>query len=282
MKIILSLISIIAFINILIFISNNILKITNYEIKDNKIPKAFNNYKIVHITDAHSKIYGKNNSKLFKIIDKINPNIIIMSGDMIDGRNSKINETLENYRYLYNKYHVYYGIGNHELKMDSKKYQDYIELLKETGAIVLDDDSTYIYNGKDKIRIFGIRYDEEMEDCNMSNDKKENCIKKLKEKFNEIDQKEYNIFIAHDPENFEIYEKLGPNLIFSGHIHGGLIRFGKLCLLSPRRKLFPKYGYGLNKKNNTTIITSSGLGDATIPIRLFNRPEIVNVILKKQ
>jgi len=105
-----------------------------------------------------------------------------MSGDMIDGRNSKINETLENYRYLYNKYHVYYGIGNHELKMDSKKYQDYIELLKETGAIVLDDDSTYIYNGKDKIRIFGIRYDEEMEDCNMSNDKKENCIKKLKEK----------------------------------------------------------------------------------------------------
>jgi len=76
-------------------------------------------------------------------------------------------------------------------------------------------------------------------------------------------------------------EKLNVDLIFSGHIHGGLIRFGKICLLSPRRKFFPKYSYGKNTLNNTTIITTSGIGNATIPIRLFNRPEIVEVILGK-
>ena len=61
----------------------------------------------------------------------------------------------------------------------------------------------------------------------------------------------------------------------------GLIRIGKVCLLSPRRKLFPKYSYGKYKLNNTTLITSSGIGKASIPIRLFNRPEIVEVILNK-
>ena len=88
------------------------------------------------------------------------------------------------------------------------------------------------------------------------------------------------IFNVSDKE-LKLYEKLGVDLIFSGHVHGGLIRFGKLCLLSPRRKFFPKYSYGKYKLNTTTLITSSGIGNATIPIRMFNQPEIVEVILKK-
>jgi len=112
-------------------------------------------------------------------------------------------------------------------------------------------------------------------------EKEQKYIRYMKEVLPKINTEEYNILISHDPENFEMYEKLNVDLIFSGHIHGGLIRFGKICLLSPRRKFFPKYSYGKNTLNNTTIITTSGIGNATIPIRLFNRPEIVEVILGK-
>ena len=115
----------------------------------------------------------------------------------------------------------------------------------------------------------------------LTDERKQKYIKYMKTKLKDLDKDKFNILIAHDPENFELYEKLGVDLIFSGHVHGGLIRFGKLCLLSPRRKFFPKYSYGKYKLNTTTLITSSGIGNATIPIRMFNQPEIVEVILKK-
>ena len=114
----------------------------------------------------------------------------------------------------------------------------------------------------------------------LTEEKKKKYINYMRNKLGDIKENEFNILLAHDPENFKMYEKLNVDLIFSGHVHGGLVRFGKICLLSPRRKFFPKYSYGKNILNKTTLITSSGLGNATIPVRLFNRPEIVEVILK--
>jgi hypothetical protein len=120
-----------------------------------------------------------------------------------------------------------------------------------------------------------------MQPKKLTEERKEKYIKYMRNKLKDINTNEFNILITHDPENFKLYEKLKVDLIFSGHVHGGLVRVGKLCLLSPRRKFFPKYSYGKNTINDTTIITSSGIGNATIPIRLFNRPEIVEVVLKK-
>ena len=166
--------------------------------------------------------------------------------------------------------------------LDEKMCNEYYDLLKKCGVKLLVDDSTYIEKNGERIRLLGLKYYEIMKDNSITIDKKKNFVKIIKCIFNDINTDEYNILIAHDPENFEIYEELKPDLIFSGHVHGGLIRFGKIAILSPRRRLFPKYGYGKNIINNTTMITSSGSGNATIPIRLFNRPEIVKVILKSK
>ena len=166
--------------------------------------------------------------------------------------------------------------------LDNNKLNKYLKMLKENRVKVLIDDSTYFEKNGEKIRIIGINYDENANMENNSIDKNKNFVKIIKDKINDINKDEYNILIAHDPENFELYEKIKPDLIFSGHDHGGLIRFGKVALLSPRRKFFPKYAYGKNIINNTTMITSSGIGNARIPIRLFNRPEIVKVILKNE
>ena len=166
--------------------------------------------------------------------------------------------------------------------LDENKLKQYLKMLEENGVKVLIDNSSYYEKNGEKIRIIGINYDENVKIESNSLDKNENFVKIIKDKFNDINKDEYNILIAHDPENFELYEKIKPDLIFSGHDHGGLVRFGKIALLSPRKKFFPKYAYGKNTINDTTMITSSGIGNARIPVRLFNRPEIVKVILKNE
>ena len=282
MILIYTIIGILLILCILIFISNNMLKITEYRVVNSKIPKAFNNLNIVQISDTHSKMFGKDNNKFIKLVENANPDIIVMSGDIIAGNKGKIEKTIEMFKPLYKKYPVYYVLGNHELMLNENKLNKYIKMLEDNGVEVLIDNSSYYEKNGERIRIIGINYDENVKIESNSLDKNENFVKIIKYKFNDINKDEYNILIAHDPENFELYEKIKPDLIFSGHDHGGLVRFGKIALLSPRKKFFPKYAYGKNTINDTTMITSSGIGNARIPIRLFNRPEIVKVILKNE
>lgn len=266
---------------ILIYISNNCLKVTRYIVKNNKIPESFDGLKIVHISDVHSKIFGKNNYKFFEKINEINPDMIFMTGDIIDDSEKNIKGYVNIYKELFKRYPIYYSIGNHERKLGYNKYKEYISLLKENGVNVIVNGSTYFKKGNEKIKINALKFRENMQPRVLTIQKKDKYINYMKKKLNDIDTNEFNVLLAHDPENFEMYEKLKVDLVFSGHVHGGLIRFGKVCLLSPRRRFFPKYSYGKNTINKTTIITSSGIGSATIPIRLFNRPEIVEVILKR-
>lgn len=266
---------------LLIYISNNCLKVTKYEVKNNKLPKNFDNLKIVHISDVHSRIFGENNELVIQKINKINPDIVIMSGDIIDDSCDNVEEYIKYFKEIYSKYPTYYSIGNHERKLGYKKYKRYLDLLRKSGVNVIVNGSMYLEKNGEKIKINALKFRENMQPKVLTEVRKEKYIKYMKNKLENLDTNEFNILIAHDPENFKLYEKLGVDLIFSGHIHGGLIRIGKLCLLSPRRKFFPKYAYGKYKLNNTTLIVSSGMGNASIPIRLFNRPEIVEVILKK-
>ena len=282
MVLIYTIIGIVLILCILIYISNNMLKITEYRVVNSKIPKAFNNLNIVQISDTHSKMFGKNNEKLIKLVESTNPDIIVMSGDIIAGKIGDIEKAIEMFKPLYKKYPVYYALGNHELMLDKNKLDKYLKMLENNGVKVLIDNSSYYEKNGEKIRIIGINHDENVKIESNSLDKNENFVKIIKDKFNDINKDEYNILIAHDPENFELYEKIKPDLIFSGHDHGGLVRFGKIALLSPRKKFFPKYAYGKNTINDTTMITSSGIGNARIPVRLFNRPEIVKVILKNE
>ena len=265
----------------MIYISNNWLKVTKYTVKNNKLPNSMNNLKIAHISDVHGKLFGKNNEKFISKIKEINPDIVIMSGDIIDDSCEDVEEYVKYFKEIYQNYPTYYSIGNHERKLGYSKYKKYVELLRKNGAKVIINGSMEYQKNNEKIVINALKFRENMQPKVLTDERKQKYIKYMKTKLKDLDKDKFNILIAHDPENFELYEKLGVDLIFSGHVHGGLIRFGKLCLLSPRRKFFPKYSYGKYKLNTTTLITSSGIGNATIPIRMFNQPEIVEVILKK-
>lgn len=265
----------------LIYISTNVIKVKRYNVKNSKLPLEFNGLKIVHISDVHSKIFGKDNSGVINRVMKINPDIVIMSGDIIDKREEDIEKFVSMYKNIYEKYPTYYSIGNHERKLGWKKYKKYLKMLQMCGVHVIINGSEKITKNDEHIIINALKFRENMQPKVLTKEKEDEFISYMKNKLKNLNTEEFNILIAHDPENFKMYKKIGVDLIFSGHVHGGLIRFGKICLLSPRRTFFPKYSYGKNTEEHTTIITSAGMGKATLPIRLFNRPEIVVVTLNK-
>jgi hypothetical protein len=89
--------------------------------------------------------------------------------------------------------------------------------------------------------------------------------------------------MAHNPEYFEEYVTWGADLIFSGHVHGGMVRLPFLGgAVSPMIHFFPKYDKGLFENSNRYMILSGGLGNHTYKFRVNNLPEIVSVTLESE
>ncbi len=230
--------------------------------------------KIVLLSDLHSYIYGENQEILIEKIKNENPDIIALSGDIaddvvpIDG--TKI--LLEGIKDIAP---CYYVIGNHEYWSD--EIEDILEIFYDNGVTVLRDEMVEIDTAGGRVIIAGI------------NDpawKKYSKIGKTDEQrselFADISESKYpTVLLAHRPENTEIYEKYGFDLILSGHVHGGIVRIPGILngLISPDTGFFPKFAGGEYSYGKTTHIISRGLVIDEKP-RIFNPPEICVITLK--
>lgn len=265
---------------ICIVYSNEYICIRKYSYENEKIPDEFDGVKILHISDLHSKRFGENNKILIKKINLVNLNYIFMTGDIISKSETDIEKFVDELKPVFLKYPVYYSIGNHERALGYTKYVHYINALEKNGVNVLKDDSMYM-DKDEKINIVGLNFKDNIrfEEKNPNNIDK--YLTYLRSRSGQVNKEKLNILLSHDPLNFKLYARLGFDLIFSGHVHGGIFRFFKIGLLSPRRKLFPKYCFGKYKMEDSTMFVSAGMGKASVPIRMFNNPEISIIILKK-
>lgn len=263
-----------------LYIDHNLIKITSYEISSDKIPISFSGYKILQISDLHNKNFG---NQLFEKICLKNPDIIVMTGDMVSANSLDFSNFLNFAKRIAEKYTVYYIKGNHEGTLSKKDYAVIEDALALYGITILDNQKVSLQSGNDKINLYGMwcnqRYYSRA-DADKSYVVKKETVTKLLGKCN---ADEYNILLMHTPNYFEEYEKWGADLVLAGHIHGGLIRLPLARgLFSPDRKLFPKYSYGKYKINNSEMIVNSGLSRGTTGFRLFNKPEIVTITLKSE
>lgn len=270
-----------------LFIKYNISSIETkiYNVENKKIPIEFDGYSIIQVSDLHSEVFGKNNRKLLKKIDDLKPDIVVITGDLIDGENNNYQVALDFMDELIKKYKVYYIIGNHEQKSLLKKYKSqyekYFQTLYKKDFVFLDNKSVKIKRGESYINLYGLTVPYEcyryLFDDKQNIDLNKNDIDNLLGKADT----NYNILLAHTPFYFDEYVKWGADLILSGHVHGGIIRIPFVGgLLSPNRKFFPKYDLGSYIKNKSEMIVSKGLGGSKVLIRVNCRPEIVNIILK--
>ena len=266
------------------------LEITKYKIENEKIPKEFDNFKIVQISDLHNKSFGKDNKRLLETIDSQNPDIVVITGDLVEGDNKDFNIALNLIDELLKKYKVYHIIGNHEQKSLIKKhkelYKTYFDKLYKKNIVNLDNEKTKVEKDGKYINIYGLIIPLEYYPYFFKNYKNKNMQLKqdfINNKLGEINIDEYNILLAHTPFFFEDYEKYGVDLVLAGHVHGGIIRLPKVGgLLSPNREFFPKYDFGKYIKNNTTMLLSKGLGGSKVLIRFDCKPEIVSITLKSK
>lgn len=264
----------------------NTLEVTKYVVENKKVPKEFDGYNIVQISDLHSKLFGENNKKLIQKIKSLNPDIVVVTGDLIDGENNNYNVALDFLKEISKLYRVYYIIGNHEQKSLIKKYKDeykdYFNKLHQIDFVNLDNNKVEIVKGDSNINLYGLTVPYSCYKYLFDNQETTSIdIDFLEEKLGKVDREQFNILLAHTPFYFDEYEKWGADLTLCGHVHGGIVRLPLVGgLLSPDRKFFPKYDLGEYTKNKSTMIVSKGLGGSKVLIRVNCKPEIVNIKLK--
>ena len=257
---------------------NTSLEVNEYEIVSDRIPEAFSGFRIAQVSDLHNAEFGEANEKLIELLSQTNPDIIVITGDLIDSRHTDIEIALEFARQAIKLAPVYYVSGNHEARV--REYEDLKMGLAEAGVIVLEDQKVQITREGESISILGID-DPSFQEDYLFGDAASVTSSALSELQNESDG--YTVLLAHRPEFFETYVDAGVDLVFSGHAHGGQFRLPFVGgLVAPNQGFFPEYDAGLFSEGSTTMIVSRGVGNSIIPIRFNNRPEIILVTLSNR
>ncbi|MDD4570223.1 MAG: metallophosphoesterase [Tepidanaerobacteraceae bacterium] len=255
---------------------NNAIVTTEIDYSNTKIPDEFNGFRIVHISDLHNKKFGKNQERLLGKIRAVSPDIIVVTGDLIDRRKYDLDTAMVFINGALKIAPVYYVSGNHEAW--SGDYKNISSKLLSCGVQILDDNKVKLIKGQGKIEVLGLSDPDFLTSDYIDGTKSSKLEKHLK---GLSDDAVFQILLSHRPELFDLYVNENIDLIFSGHAHGGQFRIPFVGgLVAPDQGLFPKYTSGAYTQNQSTMIVSRGLGNSIIPIRIFNRPEIVVVKLQ--
>ncbi|CUX43627.1 metallophosphoesterase [Clostridium sp. C105KSO13] len=256
-------------------------KITRYSLKVPKFRLLDTDKKIVLLADLHNKVYGEHNDKLFRAIRKEKPDLILIAGDMLVGREkSDFQEALSFIAKLPPLCPVYYSLGNHEQRLKEaswehggETYYDYKNALQESGIHFLENQTEDVMLDKLCVRISGLELPmdtyEKFKKQRVTPEDISRCIQ-------HAEKDKFNILLAHNPVFFPAYKEWGADLTLSGHLHGGIIRIPGLGgLITPQAVLFPAYSGEMTLEGEQALIVSRGLGTHTINLRFCNNAEVV-------
>ncbi|WP_342761842.1 metallophosphoesterase [Bacillus sp. BR3(2024)] len=261
--------------SIFLFLQNNLISITEIKITSSKIPSSFKVYKILQISDLHNKKFGDNQDVLIQKMKSIDPDIIAITGDLIDSKSYDAEVSMQLIREMVKKYPVYFVTGNHE--QWSGKYNSLEKELKKYGVNVLRNEHVVIRKGEQEINLLGI---DDPEFGTGNRDEGNIIIDEIKKAKIEMQPDRYNVLLSQRPEFIKEYTNERLDLVLSGHAHGGQVRLPFIGgLVAPNQGVLPKYTAGLYVEQNTSMVVSRGLGNSIIPQRILNRPEIVVVQL---
>lgn len=262
-----------------------ILRVNEVEIPLDTLPSALDGLRIVHITDLHSKSFGKQNEKLAHFIRHHHPDVIFATGDMMETTPNSTRAFCQLLEKLNGKYPVYFSPGNHELRQtDEVIREEMLRCCTERGAVPLENDSAVLQRNETAIRLYGYA-PAEWGGVRSYGQEKTPTKADMDAVLGEKDKAVFSILLAHNPDGFPGYARWGADLTLSGHIHGGLWRPFGVGIFSPTRRFFPKYSAGLYDAGDIDIscpaklFVSTGLSGAIIP-RLWNPPEIAVLTLR--
>ena len=256
---------------------NTALERNTYTISSRELPDAFDGYRIAQVSDLHNAEFGDGNQQLLDMLREAEPDMIAMTGDLIDSRRTDLAVALAFAEEAAQIAPCYYVSGNHEARVS--EYQDLKTGLEEAGVTVLDDAQVKIELSGESITVIGVN------DPSFHADYLTSDAAVIDQKLSALAAEDpgFMILLSHRPELFDTYVDHDLDLVLSGHAHGGQFRLPLIGgLVAPNQGLFPEYDAGLYSEGNTNMIVSRGLGNSIIPFRFNNRPEVVLIELKSQ
>lgn len=255
---------------------NTALTVNNVKISSSRIPAAFSGFRIAQVSDLHNAEFGKGNKELLELLSESKPDIIVITGDLVDAKHTDIGVALDFAKEAVNIAPVYYVTGNHEASLS--QYRELKTGLETVGVVVLEDETIQLRRDKEVVTLIGLSDPNFM----LKDDIFGEIPAMVYTKLNSLadDESSYTILLSHRPELFESYAHCNIDLVLSGHAHGGQFRLPFIGgLIAPDQGIFPKYDAGLFTNSSTNMIVSRGLGNSIIPIRFNNRPEVIVIEL---
>lgn len=255
-----------------VYMQNNMLVTTAYEIQSEQLQKDF---VIAHISDLHGKVLGLDNNPLLRRVESSKPDIIVITGDLMSRRADA--DEIERYissliPRLAAIAPVYFVTGNHDIDNET----DYIlSQLEQAGAIVLNNRVETIKKDGVSLSLVGIADLNAFHTWLPQADPRVAYAETLSSLLAQSGEG-LRVVLAHRPELFELYKNAGEGVYLCGHAHGGQIQLPFVGgIFSPGEGFFPKYYEGLHSEGGTTMIVSRGIGNSVFPLRVFNYPELV-------
>lgn len=263
---------------------NRHLETTYYTYKAEQLGADLEGYRIVQISDLHNVKFGKNNQKLVDRIRECEPDMIVLTGDLVDSNHTNVDRAVQFVDEIVKICPVYYVTGNHEYWLEKSEYDELMDGLVSAGVVILDNQVVEISRGDAKFRLVGLDdrslADGTLEALLSDESIRNNQAEQKEETADNEDsgEKELTVVLAHEPQYLARYAGTGVDLVLSGHAHGGQFRLPFVGgIVAPDQGFLPEYTAGEYYMNGTEMIVSRGLGNSVIPVRLFNYPEIVCV-----
>ncbi len=230
----------------------------SHQVALENLPPEWQGKKAILFSDSHYGLvnHTKAARRLVRVMLQENPDMVFIAGDLFDGPNVTTDSLTEAWKDLSLTTPVFYAPGNHE------EYGDYRKFLQATqeGGFTILEDSVLTHNG---VQIAGILYRAKGQESEVSN-----VLKNM-----QLDQALPAILISHPPTFLDIANAENIDLMFSGHTHKG--QFWPLNYIT--KAIYGNYHYGLHTYADLQVLTTSGVGTAGPPFRLFNTPEIVEI-----
>ena len=254
-------------------------RVTKYRICSQKLNGIKREKKIIFLSDLHNRMYGEENERLLESIRNQHPDLILIGGDMLvrkDG--NSYDKTVHFLAKLPGICPVYCANGNHEQKLKElpdkyeQSYEEYKKALTASGIHMLENASETVKLDEVPVKLSGL---EIPLGAYARFGRKELSLKEITDRIGEHGD-DYQILLAHHPGYMKEYLAYGADLILGGHYHGCLVQLpGIGGVISTNFTLFPKYSGGIYQEGEQTAVVSRGLGTHSVPLRLWNWPELI-------
>ncbi|MBQ9415210.1 MAG: metallophosphoesterase [Clostridia bacterium] len=260
-----------------VYRENQKLTVANITVFHPEIPAAFDGWRFVHLSDLHSASFGKNQKRLLEVIDALHVDMALLTGDLFDRRRTlrvrDMKPTLTLFRELASRMPTVRVDGNHETR--SPVGDRFRCEAAKTGVVDITGRVLPLKKGGEQIMLIGVP------DVSAYADDDERFRERLHELKEEAGSG-FSVTLSHRPQYLPDYVLEELPLVLCGHAHGGQVRLPFVGgLYAPEQGVLPRYTEGRYRVEHTQMIVSRGLGNSGFPVRVFNRPELGVITLKR-